>query len=224
MRLQQLWQAYQTMVRHLFGQRIVFLGLQGSYARGEAAANSDLDVVLILDQVNLTDLQLYQKAIAALPDGALVCGFFGGKEELAHWSRADLFQFYYDTMPYQGNLAEIFPVPTREDAGQAVHLSACNLYHLVSHQFVHQTDLAGLQAAYKMVRFALQAKHFAETGDYLQTQKELEEALTGLDQEIWQLAQHCRQQEILPAERLRYTEPLLRWASGCIVAFAPKSN
>ena len=65
----------------LFGERLVYLGLQGSYARGEAAANSDLDVVLILDQVNLTDLQLYQKAIAALPDGALVCGFFGGKEQ-----------------------------------------------------------------------------------------------------------------------------------------------
>ena len=32
-----------------FGERIWFVGLQGSYGRGEATESSDIDVVVILD-------------------------------------------------------------------------------------------------------------------------------------------------------------------------------
>ena len=32
-----------------FAERICFVGLQGSYGRGEATENSDIDVVVILD-------------------------------------------------------------------------------------------------------------------------------------------------------------------------------
>ena len=47
---------YTATVQAVFHQRVWFIGLQGSYARGEAAANSDIDVVLILDRLNPTDL------------------------------------------------------------------------------------------------------------------------------------------------------------------------
>ena len=42
-----------------FANRIFFLGLQGSYARGEATASSDLDVVVIFDELTPADLQAY---------------------------------------------------------------------------------------------------------------------------------------------------------------------
>ena len=32
-----------------FGERVWFVGLQGSYGRGEATETSDIDVVVILD-------------------------------------------------------------------------------------------------------------------------------------------------------------------------------
>lgn len=49
MELEQWLQAYLQMVQALFGERICCVGLQGSYGRGEAGADSDIDIVLILD-------------------------------------------------------------------------------------------------------------------------------------------------------------------------------
>lgn len=40
-----------------FGYRIWFIGVQGSYARGEATEESDIDVVLILDTLLPADLR-----------------------------------------------------------------------------------------------------------------------------------------------------------------------
>ena len=48
---------FQTRLDETFTNRIYFLGLQGSYARGEATASSDLDVVVIFDELTPADLQ-----------------------------------------------------------------------------------------------------------------------------------------------------------------------
>ena len=50
-------------LRQAFGTRLQYLGLQGSYRRGEATETSDIDVVLLLDVVALDDLDVY-RAIA----------------------------------------------------------------------------------------------------------------------------------------------------------------
>ena len=47
---------FQTGLDETFTNRIYFLGLQGSYARGEATASSDLDVVVIFDELTPADL------------------------------------------------------------------------------------------------------------------------------------------------------------------------
>ena len=44
-----------------FGYRIWFIGVQGSYARGEATEESDIDVVLILDTLLPADLRIYRR-------------------------------------------------------------------------------------------------------------------------------------------------------------------
>ena len=36
-----------------------FVGLQGSYGRCEATETSDIDIVVILDQLSVTDIQKY---------------------------------------------------------------------------------------------------------------------------------------------------------------------
>ena len=41
----------------LFGGRIWFVGLQGSYGRGEATENSDIDMVVILDELTADDIK-----------------------------------------------------------------------------------------------------------------------------------------------------------------------
>ena len=49
-----------TALHKTFGDRISFIGLQGSYARGEASDTSDIDVVVILDSVSAADLKDYR--------------------------------------------------------------------------------------------------------------------------------------------------------------------
>ena len=61
---------YVSAVDAAFGARIEFIGLQGSYARGEEHEGSDIDVVLILDKLAPEDLALYREAIASLPQRA----------------------------------------------------------------------------------------------------------------------------------------------------------
>ena len=50
-----------------FGDRVWFVGLQGSYGRGEAGETSDVDVVVILDELFALDVQKYNTMLDTLP-------------------------------------------------------------------------------------------------------------------------------------------------------------
>ena len=51
-----------TLENH-FTQRVWFVGLQGSYGRGEATETSDIDIVVILDELNVDDIQTYNQML-----------------------------------------------------------------------------------------------------------------------------------------------------------------
>ena len=90
-----------------FGERVWFVGLQGSYGRGEATETSDIDIVVILDELSASDIQTYNTMLDTLPDRELICGFISGKKEIFSWEPSELFQFYYDTNPIKGSLDEL---------------------------------------------------------------------------------------------------------------------
>ena len=46
-------------LNHKFENRVWFVGLQGSYGRGEARDTSDIDVVVIFDKLSAADIQEY---------------------------------------------------------------------------------------------------------------------------------------------------------------------
>lgn len=168
-----------------FNKRLLFAGLQGSYARGEAADTSDIDLVVILDVLNFEDLKTYRSIIDGMDDKDKACGFISGKDELQKWSKADMFQFFYETKSLIGNLQDIIIQPSTEDIKQAVKIGSENLYHAAVHSFVHAGNLAqDLQNMYKMTFFILQAKYFIEYQNYVKTKKELYQCLTGIDKEI----------------------------------------
>lgn len=214
--IDQWMKEYQSAVRNLFGSRILFIGLQGSYGRGEAHENSDIDVVLILDAVSLTDLKKYQHMIEMLSDGVQICGFVSGKEELAGWSKVDLFQFYYDTVSYYGSLNSMISVPTGTDARRAVRIGACNLYHMCSHNYLYRSDMGILKDLYKSALFVLQAKHFAETGDYVKSHVALKRILTGMDLSILQVAEQLENGDTPQAALARDSDLMLQWTHRLI--------
>ena len=60
-------------VEQTFANRVWFIGLQGSYGRDEATATSDIDVVVILDELRVNDLKTYRDMLDTLPNRDLIC-------------------------------------------------------------------------------------------------------------------------------------------------------
>lgn len=105
-------------VKDEFGGRIVCIGLQGSRGRGEEREDSDIDMVVVLDRVELEDLDRYRRVVANLPCRELLCGFVSGKEELLAWEPGDLFQFYQRHSPCCGRFG-IFTGDIRQRGRQS---------------------------------------------------------------------------------------------------------
>ena len=160
-------------VNTTFTNRIWFVGLQGSYGRGEATETSDIDVVIILDQLSATDIQAYNAMLDGLPYRELICGFLSGKDELLNWESSDLFQFYYDTTPIKGSLDELLAVIDEASIDRAIKIGACNIYHGCVHNMLHEKSDDILRDLYKSASFVVQAIAFRQTGKYLKQQKEL---------------------------------------------------
>lgn len=156
-----------------FGKRVWFVGLQGSYGRGEATETSDIDVVVILDELSATDIESYNAMLDTLPQRELICGFLSGKNELLHWEASDLFQFYYDTTPIKGSLDELLSVIDEEAVGRAIKIGACNIYHRCVHNMLHEKSEQILRGLYKSASFVVQAIAFKQTGKYVKHQKDL---------------------------------------------------
>ena len=161
-----------TLENH-FAQRVWFVGLQGSYGRGEATETSDIDIVVILDELNVDDIQTYNQMLDTLPNRDLICGFLSGKRELLLWEPSDLFQFYYDTKPIIGSLDALLPLLDRSAVERAIKIGACNIYHGCVHNMLHEKSEDVLKALYKSASFVLQAITFNRTRKYIRHQSEL---------------------------------------------------
>ena len=161
-----------------FSNRVWFVGLQGSYGRGEATETSDIDVVIILDQLSATDIQAYNAMLDGLPYRELICGFLSGKDELLNWESSDLFQFYYDTTPIKGSLDELLAVIDEASIDRAIKIGACNIYHGCVHNMLHEKSDDILRELYKSASFVVQAIAFKQTGNYISHQKELLRAVS----------------------------------------------
>ena len=171
-------------LRESFGDRVVFVGLQGSRARGEADDDSDIDAVVILDTLSVGDLGTYRGILDRMPHRELACGFVSGMDEIARWDPADLFQFRMDTVPILGDLDSILPPMDPDDSRRAAVAGACSIYHACVHNYVHERSPEILEALYKQARFVLRAKHYSETGVFLRALPNIVSETKGSDREI----------------------------------------
>ena len=167
-----------------FGARVWFVGLQGSYGRGEATETSDIDAVVILDELSAADIQTYHAMLDTLPNRELICGFLSGKNELLHWDASDLFQFYNDTKPIRGSLDELLPLLDSAAVNRAIKMGACNIYHGCVHNMLYEKSDEILSGLYKAASFVVQAICFQQTGRYISQQKDLLEAVSPDEQAV----------------------------------------
>lgn len=175
-------------LRALFGQRLWFAGLQGSYARGEATEESDIDLVVILDTLEPKDIRAYQGILDAMPGRDKLCGFLSGKQELLAWEPADLFQLYYDTKPLLGDMRPLLEKLDDAAVARAIKIGACNLYHGCVHNMLYTQSEDILRGLYKSAAFTAQAICFQQTGQYIRRQQDALLYLQGRERAILQTA------------------------------------
>jgi predicted nucleotidyltransferase len=171
-------QKFLHSLNETFANRVWFVGLQGSYGRGEACDTSDIDIVVILDELTTSDIQKYNAMLNTLPHRELICGFVSGKDELLHWEPSDLFQFYYDTIPIQGSLDELLAVIDESAVKRAIKIGACNIYHGCVHNMLHEKSEDILKGLYKSASFVVQAIAFKQTGKYVKHLCELRDVVS----------------------------------------------
>ena len=124
---------YLSKLDQTFGERVWFVGLQRSYNLGEATETSDIDTVVILNELSAHDIILYNNMLDTLENREFVCGFLSGKNELINWEPSDFFQFYHDTNPIKGSLDELLPLLDSTAVSRAIKIGACNIYHCCVH-------------------------------------------------------------------------------------------
>ena len=167
-----------------FGNRVWFVGLQGSYGRGEATETSDIDVVVILDELSAMDIHTYNTMLDVLPHRELICGFLSGKDEILNWESSDLFQFCYDTTPIKGSLDEVLAVVDKSAVNRAIKLGACNIFHGCVHNMLYEKNEDILRGLYKSASFVVQAIAFKQTGNYISHQKDLLQVVSSDERSI----------------------------------------
>ncbi len=165
---------------------VVSVGIQGSYARGEAGEGSDVDLVVILERCTGEVLDDYSHLLdsSAIPRG-LLCGFVSSLEEIMAWDRADRVSLVLDTKTLCGTpLSDLVPV-TPDDIAAAARQSICQVLHPLTHIIVHEKDWAQLGPLFKSSRFALRLVHALESGSFVQSFTALAGQVSGED--LWVL-------------------------------------
>ena len=167
-----------------FANRVWFVGLQGSYGRDEATETSDIDIVVILDELSAMDIQTYHNMLDTMSHRELICGFLSGKKEIMNWEPSDLFQFCHDTTPIKGSLDEVMAVIDESAVDRAIKIGVCNIYHGCVHNMLHDKSEDVLKGLYKSASFVVQAIAFKQTGKYIRLQKDLLQVVSSNEQVI----------------------------------------
>lgn len=176
-------------LKNQFDNRLLYVGLQGSYLRGEATENSDIDVMVVIDELSVSDLDHYRTIIQSLEHFEKSCGFIGGKEDIANWNPLEIWNLVNSTKDYYGTLKELVPAYTKEDIRNFAKLSINNLYHEMCHRYLHadhNKNVAKLPGTYKGVFFILQNLYYLTNGEYIPTKAELLALLDGKNHAVLQ--------------------------------------
>ena len=178
-------------LRRTFSTRLIYVGLQGSHLRGEASENSDIDVMVVIDELSAHDLSSYRTIIQSTGCYDKSCGFICSKVDLANWNPLEICNLLHNTKDYYGSLNELVPTYTEGDIRNFVKVSVNNLYHEISHRYIHagfDKNLTNLPFAYKSVFFILQNLYYLEHKKFIITKTELLSAVDGKDRTVLQHA------------------------------------
>ena len=180
-----------TFLKDAFGERLMYIGLQGSYLRNEETENSDIDIMAVIDNLSVEDLKTYQKALVSVGNFDKSCGFICGKADLEHWNPLEICHLLNTTKDYYGELKNLVPAYTVEDERNYVKLCLNNLYHEICHRYIHadrEYNVIKLPITCKSVFFIMQHLYYLSSGNFIPTKRELLECVQDEDKLVLKLS------------------------------------
>ena len=177
-----------------FGSRLVYIGLQGSYLRGEAGENSDIDIMTVIERLTVYDMDRLREILKDTGYFEKSCGFICGREELASWNPMEVCQLRFTTKDIFGTLEELLPQSSREDEINYVKMSLGNVYHEICHRYIHadrEENRVNLPGVCKAMFFIIQNLHYLESGNFVLAKQELKNKAAEADCSILELSETC---------------------------------
>ena len=98
--------------KNTFRERLLYVGLQGSYMRKEATDESDIDVMILLEDFSVADMDAYRRILKKIGEYEKSCGFICGRNEMLLWNPLEVCQLRHTTKDVFGELKGA--VPERE--------------------------------------------------------------------------------------------------------------
>lgn len=199
-------------MKDAFGDRLLYVGLQGSYLREEATENSDIDIMVIIDNLSIQDLDSYRGIISQMDHYEKSCGFICGMDEFSEWNPLELCHILHSTKDYYGKLSTLIPKYEEQDIINFVKVSLGNLYHEMCHRYLHadrKKNYHKLPMTYKNVFFILQNIYYLKTGVFCRTKKELLCILDANDKKIMEMSLEVNSNE--PYDFEEAFEQLFLW-------------
>ena len=178
-------------LKDAFGERLVYIGLQGSYLRNEQTKSSDIDIMAVIDNISVEDLKTYQKTLVSIGNFDKSCGFICSKADLEHWNPLEICHLLNTTKDYYGELKNLVPAYTMEDERNYVKLSLNNLYHEICHRYIHadmEHNISKLPITCKSVFFIMQHLYYLSSGNFIPTKRELLECVQDEDKNVLELS------------------------------------
>lgn len=200
-----------------FGERLVYIGLQGSYLRNEATENSDIDIMAVIDDISVEDLDTYRQALVSIGNFDKSCGFICGRADLSHWNPLELCHLLNTTKDYYGELKNLVPAYTMEDERNYVKFSLNNLYHELCHRYIHadrEHNISRLPVTCKSVFYIVQHLYYLRTGNFVPTKRELLECVQDEDKAVLELSISLRNDDGYDFDRA--FSLLFRWCQSAL--------
>ena len=201
--------------KNSFRERLLYVGLQGSYMREEATDQSDIDVMILLEDFSAADLDAYRDILKKIGAYEKSCGFICGKNEMLLWNPLEVCQLRHTTKDVFGELKDFLPSAARRDEINYVKLSLGNLYHELCHRYIHadrEKNMAKFRGACKSAFFLIQNLHFLESGSFVVTKRALKEQVPEEDRAILEMAEYPDGYDFDAAFRL-----IFRWCQNAFV-------
>ena len=159
-----------------FGKRLLYVGLQGSYLRGEATPESDIDIMLVLDEIHSKDLNVYRQILEELGEYNRACGFVCGRNELLNWFPEEICHVLHTTSDIYGKISDIVPNYSKKDVADYIKMSVGNLYHMLCHRRIHsemEKNVNKLPLAKRDIFFILQNLYYLEYNTFIEKKNEV---------------------------------------------------